>query len=84
MSLNRHEIIQRPAHISRWRACVFWSACFFFCLGSQEGGKQAYVKDNVRATMAENKILNVGRTSLEIEARALSPTRLPSRDRGDM
>jgi len=41
------------------------------------------IKDNVRAIMAENKILNVGRTSLEIEARALSCS-LPSMRTGGM
>jgi len=38
--------------------------------GTEKNGSN--IKDNVQATMAENKILNVGRTSLEIEARALS------------
>lgn len=45
------------------------------------GGNRVNIKDNVRATMAENKILNVGRTLLEIEMRALSlSSRLPSRE----
>jgi len=43
--------------------------------GTEKNGSN--IKDNVRASMAENKILNVGRTSLEIEALSCSARFLP-------
>jgi len=50
-----------------------WISRFFVLKFGKETEKNgSNIKDNVRATMAENKILNVGRTSLEIEARTLS------------
>jgi len=70
VSLNRHCRLISSHRISHDNERVFRSTHFFSALRIGEEGTN--IKDNVRATMAENKILNVGRTSLEIEAHALS------------
>lgn len=68
--LNRHKLINSRC-ISREH--VLSRAHVFLCLenrGTDGICNRANIKDNVRA-MVENKILNVGRASLEIEVRAL-------------
>lgn len=60
VSLNRHRLINSH-RISRDDERVFSGAHVFFCLETRGGGNRTNIKDNVRATMAENKILNVGR-----------------------